>query len=188
MGKFILILVLILIYSPPIYACSCIELPFEESVDRADEIFIGRVIKIEEKKELLSTEFGEYWVAHFEVSKKWKGNKKTNIRVIQTYNSCAFFFEFGKEYLVYATSTNRFAWDGTRNFSTWLCSRTIYTRYFYDLAKADKEGWTWDDREALNNEFPDQVKISSFYNNLPIWLAMLFVVIGYTLIKVWSKN
>jgi hypothetical protein len=168
-----------------VFACSCGTVPFNEAVESADEIFIGRVLKLEQKQRLFSFEPRDYWVAHFEVSEKWKGTRKSKVKVAQTYNSCSFNFYFDTEYLVYAMKTNFFNWNGTRKYTTWLCSRTIETIYYYDWAKED---WTWDDREKLNNEFPSQVQVSSIYNNLPLWIAMLFVLTGFALFKFWNRK
>jgi len=185
MRRLIFLLTFLVFCIEPVYACSCVERPFEEAVESADEIFIGRVVKIEEKKEFFSSDFREYWVSHFDVSKKWKGNKRTKIRVIQSYNSCEFSFEFGREYLVYAMETNQIGWNGTREHTTWLCSRTIDTMYYSDLINED---WIWDDRELLNTEFPAPVQISSIYNNWPIWVTILFLIIGISSWKLLNRK
>ncbi len=181
----IFILLFFGVLSTKAYACSCGTLPFEEAVDWADEIFIGRVVKIELSQELFTNEPWEYWTVHLEISKKWKGTKKSKIRAVQSFNSCEFPFEFYGEYLVFASVDGSLGWNGTRNYTTWLCSRTMDTLYFADWAKED---WVWDDRERLDNTFPDPVQISSFYNNWTIWLFLFFGIIGFVVQYIRKRN
>ncbi len=178
---------LLAVLGSKVYACSCSAIPYEEAVERASEIFIGKVIKIELERDLfpsnepsfLPAERRQYWVVTLEVSKKWKGSKKSKIRVKQSFNSCEFPFTFYGEYLVFAESGD-LSWKGTRNHFTWLCSRTINTYYLSDWAKEwDKtEGLDFDDRELLDNQFPDPIRTASFFNNWAIWLFAFIASIG----------
>ena len=159
-------------------------MPFEQAVANSDEIFVGRIIEMDYDRDLFPSRFTEhsplmreeYQVATFEISKKWKGSKKTKIRVRQTSNSCAFEFEFGSEYIVFAASDGSIGWNGTTNYTTWLCSRTIDTWY---LTEYGKEEWTWDDRDRLDEQFPNPVQTASFFNNWPIWLLLFIATIGF---------
>ncbi|CAN5119450.1 hypothetical protein BH23BAC3_BH23BAC3_33080 [soil metagenome] len=185
MRYFIFILVFFGVLSSTTYACSCGTRPFEEAVELADEIFIGRVVKIESNQELFSAEHWEYWTVHLEISKKWKGTKKSKIRVVQSFNSCEFPFEFFGEYLVFATEDESFGWNGTKNYTTWLCSRSMDTIYFADWAKED---WVWDDRKRLDDIFPNPVKVSLFYNNWTIWLFLFVGLISLVVLYIRKRN
>jgi len=57
MRRLIFLLTFLVFCIEPVYACSCVERPFEEAVESADEIFIGRVVKIEEKKRIFLIRF-----------------------------------------------------------------------------------------------------------------------------------
>ncbi|TVQ13120.1 MAG: hypothetical protein EA364_07415, partial [Balneolaceae bacterium] len=76
MRKFIFILAVLFLYTQPSYGCTCFETPFQEAIDY-EEIFLGRVVKIEEKREFFSSDFDKYWVTHLDVTEKWKGGRKT---------------------------------------------------------------------------------------------------------------
>lgn len=173
------ILIILAASNTALRACSCGTLPFEEAVERSSEIFLGTVIKIELEKELFPSRASEslpmmrkqFWVVTLEVSKKWKGSKKNKILVKQTFNSCEFPFTFGEEYLVFA-ETSDLRWSGSRNHWTWLCSRTMNTIYYNEWVKED---WTFDDRERLDQEFPNPIKTASIVNNWPVWLVLIFV-------------
>ncbi|CAL2089540.1 hypothetical protein [Tenacibaculum sp. 190524A05c] len=111
------------------FACSCEQIPFYEAVNRADEIFVGRLIEV---KELFNESFPEtpnqkyttHWSATFEVEKKWKGSKKRYITIYQDGNSCEFnFTNINQKYLVYAENKSILGVYTTP--TTWLCSRTI---------------------------------------------------------------
>ncbi len=170
-----------------VYACSCSEIPYEEAVERSSEIFIGKVVKIEFERDLFPSKPLEslpifrqqYWVVTLEVSKKWKGSKKNKISVKQTFNSCEFSFTFGGEYLVFAETAD-LRWNGTRNHWTWLCSRTINTYYFNEWVNQfdSTEDWDFDDRELLDNQFPEPIRTASFFNNWAIWLFVFIASIG----------
>ncbi len=171
-------------FSQAVFACSCGPLPFDTAVESSDEIFIGRIIEMDFDRDLFPSRVSEhfpltrevYWVATFEVSKKWKGSRKSKIRVRQTGNSCEFEFQFGAEYLVFAESDGSIGWNGTKNYTTWLCARTISTVYFTEWGKED---WTWDDRDRLDEQFPNPVQTASFFNNWPIWLLLFFASICF---------
>ncbi len=178
MKTLLLTTVLFLVWVKPVFACSCGTIPFNEALESSTEIFIGTVVKIELVRDLFPSKPAEhvpfmrqyYWIAEFEVSKKWKGNKKSKIIIAQTFNSCEFRFNFDNEYLVFATESGSFSWNGTRNHTTWLCSRTMNTRYFQEWAHED---WVWDDRDSLDIKFPEPVQTAAFFNNWPIW-SLLF--------------
>lgn len=197
MRSLLLLLIFSGAFSQAVFACSCGAIPFKEAVDRSSEIFIGTVVKIELERDLLPSQtheslpFGRrfYWVATLEVSKKWKGSRKSKIRVKQSFNSCEFPFSFYGEYLVFAESGD-LSWNGTRNYWTWLCSRTIDTYYLTDWAKSRdlNEGWDFDDREKLDNQFPDPVQTSSFFNNWPVWLFLFIASIGFGALYFRKRN
>ncbi|XWN37873.1 MAG: hypothetical protein ROO71_02875 [Balneola sp.] len=177
------ILIIVAVSNSKLRACSCGTLPFEEAVERSAEIFIGTVVKIELERDLFPSQVSEslpmmrkqFWVVTLEVSKKWKGSKKSKILVKQTFNSCEFPFEFGGEYLVYAERGD-LRWNASRNHWNWLCSRTINTYYFNEWVKENSsiEGWDFDDRERLDQEFPNSINTSSFFNNWPAWIVVIF--------------
>jgi len=146
--KQIFFLVLLLGLTSSAYACGCFNPPFPEAVDQADEIFIGRAIKLEERRDLFPTKTGDYfpsyrrhyWRATFEISSKWKGNRQSKILVEQESSSCQLDIEFGRQYLVFATYTGSRDWSGRKIYTTWLCSRSINTSYLTEWAKVD---WAW---------------------------------------------
>jgi len=192
MRSLLLIFIFSGVFFQTVFACSCGTIPFTEAVDRSSEIFIGKVVKIELERDLLPSQTHEslpfdrrfYWVTTLEVSKKWKGSKKSKIRVKQSFNSCEFPFTFGGEYLVFANDFD-LRWNGTRNHNTWLCSRTMDTVYYNEWAKED---WTFDDRERLDEKFPNPVQTASFFNNWPVWVLLFIASIGFSTLYFRKRN
>ncbi|GAB5566159.1 MAG: hypothetical protein Wins2KO_32220 [Winogradskyella sp.] len=190
-------IILFAVLGSKVHACSCSAIPYEEAVENASEIFIGKVIKIELEKDLFPSggdDFfpairRQFWVVTLEVSKKWKGSKKSRIQVKQTFNSCEYPFTFGGEYLVFA-ETSDLRWNGSRNHWTWLCSRTINTYYFNEWVNEydSTDGWDFDDRELLDNQFPDGVRTASFFNNWFIWLTFFIASISLFLQYMRKRN
>ena len=84
-------------------ACSCDTISFKDAIEYADEIFVGRIIKVERYKngKFMNTDNQEEinwdWRYYFEIERKWKGNSKSKLIVHQQGTSCDFFSTFMKE-------------------------------------------------------------------------------------------
>lgn len=163
------------------FGCSCELISFESATEWADEIFIGRIV---ETKEILRyTEANEaintrVWVARFEVEKKWKGSSNKIVEVFQGSTSCDFNFEFpGPSYIVYSKEEDVLSWDSTQTFigqNTWLCARNA-DEYTYKGAREN----SFDDRELLDQKYPNTIKISSKFKHwFELLLGMLILVFG----------
>jgi hypothetical protein len=113
---------LFLLNASPAKACSCLPTTPKESLERSSAVFSGRVIDVVEEPSQsnpLSSYYGPQIKAKFEVSKVWKGKTEKQLVVITNDSSasCGYFFEKGKEYLVYASSQ-------ATQLQTGLCSGT----------------------------------------------------------------
>jgi len=172
------------------YACSCDTLSFQDAVEWADEIFIGRIVKIEEveqnRKNAERYSENEYWVTHFEISKKWKGDQKDRIQILQRYSSCELPFNFHDyEYLVYAKKSKKSGLSGIHNI-THLCSRTVDSSVFLGWAED-----SWDDRPLLDEMFPTPVQLSGFYISWKTWLPgilILSLILSYWIMRKKNKT
>ncbi|WP_248928006.1 stalk domain-containing protein [Paenibacillus hamazuiensis] len=102
------LLVSLLISGATCYACSCIPLTFEQKVERAEQVFIGKVVGIWHSKQLVQVN------VEFEVSSVYKGDVPSFTHVYSSSAACGISFQFGKSYLVFKDA------DGT----TSLCSGT----------------------------------------------------------------
>lgn len=154
------------------FACSCNDQPYEKAIDWADEIFIGRLIKInqlysidyEQSEQASGKKYIGAYYAEFEIEKKWKGNKRKYIKIYQKSNSCTLdFSNLGKKYLVYAKNEDLFGFK-IKVATTWLCSRTYPDPEYVDSGK------TYNDIPKLNKSFPNLIKINKIYIN---WLSIL---------------
>jgi hypothetical protein len=79
---------------------------------RAKAIFVGKVISV--------TEEGTSKIFEFQVSKSWKGDSKSTVKV--TYYEAVRYqpiFEIGKEYLMFAESGD------DKNLHVYRCSRSV---------------------------------------------------------------
>jgi len=107
---FLLLIVIIFSFNNKLYACSC-KSPanLAEAIDGADEIFIGKVTKINIGNiDTLSTNYyhdlGYYSQIEFEVSEQLLGvfRNKKSVKTGTTSGNCGFPFSVGDSYLVYA--------------------------------------------------------------------------------------
>jgi hypothetical protein len=181
-------------YSFKSLGCSCDFIKFEEAVEWADEIFIGRLLEIKEvefeiNEQQPKEKYTRVWYALFEIEKKWKGSNKKFIKVFQPSTSCdADFGRLGRDYLVYAKKQKmfRYSTDNKTNvkLTTWLCSRSVSDLVYFN--PSEKED---DDRPLLNKRFPKLIKLSSFNINYRkiIYGTLIFVFglfIGYRIKKI----
>lgn len=118
--------------APTAYGCSCIapELP-QASRDQAAAVFAGRVTNIDRPSNFTSTI--DPIKVTFDVSYVWKGKESNTINLLTARESasCGFPFEEGKEYLVYANTSEETGDD----LHVSLCSRTaLLTEANEDMA------------------------------------------------------
>lgn len=179
------IVILIGMVNSKLNACSCDTISFKDAVEYADEIFVGKITKVEkfENGKFINADNQEEinwdWRYYFEIEKKWKGNNKSKLIVHHQGTSCDLFFNiYEKEYLVYASrksgKENPLGVtiginNGKDKLTTWLCSRTIQNHYW------DKESWFEDDIEKLEKEFPDKIELSKFQFKLN-WVIVIGIL------------
>jgi hypothetical protein len=135
-----------------VYACSCAEPPsVETQVERSEAVFAGRVLEVAEQK---SARGYMTKAALFEVGQIWKGGAESQI-VIHTGSGggdCGYYFEAGKDYLVYAHSTEMYG--DKDQLVTIICDRTgEYTETHEDLAVLG-EGRAPTEQVNLERELP----------------------------------
>lgn len=180
------------------YACTCNTISFEEAVDYAEEIFIGRIVKAElyENGEYYdefedSKEINWSWKFYFEVEIKWKGSNKDEVVLYHQGNSCDFHFDiYDKRYLVYASSSReKERWfsisggpgDNKKKLSTWLCSRTMPDNWW------DKDNMFDEDFKKLNDRFPELVKLGSINIYKYLIIVGLMLLISSLFYKIRTK-
>jgi hypothetical protein len=198
--KDLILIGLFLIIGAKLYdlkACSCDPIPFEKAVERADEIFVGKIVRAEkvdygsimtkDGRKLIETG----WKYDFEVQRKWKGSKKSNLILYQLGTSCDYWFNvYEKEYLVYASrkllNDNSLSGIiakriGKKQLATWLCARTTANQ------PAKKHNWFKEDIAKLNKQFPTKVQISKFQLNSFYWILLLGVALLIAYMKITKK-
>lgn len=169
--KQVLIILLLTLLARHGLACSCDTVPFNQAVNWADEIFIGRAIAMNEVSnyETSGYIFTGTWSITFEVTKKWKGSSSRFVTVVQPNTSCDFFFNFPDyEYLVYAKKE-----DSLNALTTHLCARNA------DMSIYDK--WTdkaWDDRPLLDKEFPSPIQLASVPTSWALYVFGVLLLLG----------
>lgn len=142
--------------------CGCDTLSFKQAVQEADEIFIGRLIRLREvtNGQDQDAKYTRVWSALFEVIQKWKGGTSKYVEVFEEGTSCDYYFNFPyKTYLVYATKSDGFLWDPypKKVLWTWLCTRNA-DEFSFNYPDSTR----WDDRPRLDKQFPNPVKLSTF--------------------------
>ena len=107
--KIVLTFFIFLISAVEVSACSCLSFRIEQLVDISDEIFLGKVIKSEDRtyREILDEDDNPLFTSYFEVSKKWKGSNDQIVKIVQPFTSCLALLDVGEtEYLVFAYRDN----------------------------------------------------------------------------------
>jgi hypothetical protein len=103
-------------------ACSCVPPPsVETALSRADVVFSGKVISVEEQRSLRGYITKKIL---FEVSQTWKGVNESQI-IITTGSGggdCGGAFSEGEEYLVYSRESDMY---GKKQLITTICDRTV---------------------------------------------------------------
>ncbi len=173
--KYILLVLFQLIITSYISACGCSEVPdFEESSNRADEIFYGKLVSIKDCEDFLFMPVlkGEScWKATFKVLQKWKGNNNKFISIYQPHTSCdAYFDSIGNHYLIYAFNSDIFFIDTTKTFvaaTTHLCERNADERII---------NGEFDDRPLLNQKYRRIRLIDYRLFLFPIALVFAFLI------------
>jgi hypothetical protein len=109
----------LILWPQPVLACSCMQPPApQEAMAGSVAVFVGTVTGIQQPGGAIQSSADPALVT-FEVSQVWKGPEFTNLLVqtSQSSASCGYEFEFGRDYLVYASGSET-------DLSTGLCSRT----------------------------------------------------------------
>jgi len=111
---------MVLLPTPPAFACSCASSTPEEALTRSDAVFSGKVIARHDPKagaRLRSTADPIVWT--FAVDRVFKGKVATQQKVISPASdaSCGIAFKLGTRYQVYARRSGK-------NLTTFLCSGT----------------------------------------------------------------
>jgi hypothetical protein len=114
---FVLLTASLLVFPRKAYACTCnyYGTPQDE-IERATLIFAGRVIEIGDY-----SYYGVPSSAKFQVVEVWKGPVLETIEVFPE-GDCAYYFEPGRQYLVYAT-------ENQEGYTVSSCSRTNMLEY-----------------------------------------------------------
>lgn len=195
MRAFSISIFLVLSLSSVSYACSCSSMRFQDKVDRADEIFHGRILEV--KSYIVKTIDGDKyteWYFTFDVIKKWKGNRKKRVKIYMEGTSCDFYFDiFQDEYLVYAKkgpsvlskvlSPSDKSLDKRVDFfenkhTTSLCSGTTSQFTRSGVLTTDNFKYEFSD---LNKTFPDGVFLIPYYINFTniFFLTWVILPVGF---------
>jgi hypothetical protein len=135
MKKWVLLLAFLLSFEVA-YACSCIPPEFAyDAMDNSDAVFSGKVTGIDYIGN--ADEAEPRILVEFEVYEVWKGDLRKKITldtVYNTYTCNGYFFEDGKEYIVFAHRKE----DGS--LGTRLCSGTQLLEKASESIKELEEG------------------------------------------------
>ncbi|WP_456276936.1 hypothetical protein [Bacillus sp. AK128] len=167
----VFVLTLTLIVKPiPSYACSCVPSPpVEEELERANSVFSGKVLSIEEDT---SNEFEPIKVT-FQVNEIWKGENTSQISVYTARDSASCGFNFSKDesYLVYAIQN-----EGI--LKTGICSLTK------ELSRANDDLTILGEGEVLTNKASDNTTSS-----LTTWIILsTMFILGLVLLYLKTRK
>ncbi len=172
-----------------VLACFCEEDEIETvNFDKYDELFLGKVIKIE-RIEATSKHGDETYtfvgtITSFEVLKKWRGNYQRVIKVYQEDNSCAVPFHISSQRWIVSGYKKKFVQKDLRrkfpglHLQTSVCSIVIGERGYEEFnSKIDK----------LDYYFPDAIDLKQ-RNKLWIWIVSGILSIRLLLFLIYNKK
>lgn len=205
MNKGLLILLFVL-SSGKLMACGCSLVDFDEAVKSAEEIFIGKICKIEfiyfqsndyyfdSTDNVLKPILGdEYYIRKvtFEVERKWKGSSNKFVSVYDNISSCSFNFDEYDRYIVYAANSKLFptgddvlihGFPDISGYNTNFCSRTVPDPNRYPWTESNMNE-PLNDITQLDQLFPHQRMLIDFrilYGSiLLVSLVGIFLIIKY---------
>ncbi|WJS95942.1 hypothetical protein NYQ10_05670 [Flavobacterium johnsoniae] len=161
--KILFILFLILISSKA-YCCDCSEKPsIAKNWEEANQVFIGKVIKVDS---LLYSEYGQKMYSYtIRISKTYKDEifKENYFRTILgvSMGSCDYYFEQGKEYLIYAK----------RDYNALGCSICSRTDFLQNVGKKELEAL--DDLYKKSQKNRNEIKIIKLHNSIEYQIDLI---------------
>ncbi|UUF15768.1 MULTISPECIES: hypothetical protein [Flavobacterium] len=145
------------------YCCDCSEKPsIQENWKLADQVFIGKVLKVDS---LLYSEYGQRMYAFtIKISKTYKGGifQGNNLKTILAVSSgsCDYYFDIGKEYLIYAK----------RDYNALGCSICSRTDLLQNVKEIELEelGKLYEESKKSN-----KIQIIKFQNDIEYQTALV---------------
>lgn len=120
------ILVLFILTSTDVFACSCVEPTYGESLSvqvkrakmESDAVFTGKILAITENTE------ESYTTVKLKVIDSWKGNLSKEITILTGLHdgNCRYSFAVGKTYLIYGYHGSMYS--SGKSLETNICTRT----------------------------------------------------------------
>lgn len=196
MKKLLILVFFTILFSEATIACTCGEIEFKTAIDRADQIFVGKLVKTGKfNKEVYEGKkyYDSYFV--FEVTKKWKGDTSNRVRIYQEGHSCdPYFRDFDTEYIIYSQNGHSsiksisitYSGDNTSTYAGFfkkntshLCSRTMArgTDYYYQQETDDFDI----EYARLDSVYTEPIKLHPYWLNFKGFLVVLAIIlpIGY---------
>lgn len=152
-----------ILMSSKVYCCDCSGKPsIEKNWELASEVFVGEIVKIDS---LLYGSYGQkVYVFSVKIKKSYKGDFFPGYEfrdlLATDSGSCDFFFDIGKEYLIYAKNNSYALYSS-------ICSRTDLLKNIdsTELVLLDKLN-----KDFLNDK---KVKISRFQDNIEYQIELV---------------
>lgn len=163
MIKKILFVLFLILISSEVYCCDCSEKPsIQENWKLSDQIFIGRVLKVDS---LLYSEYGQKMYAFtIRISKIYKGQifKQNKFKTILAVSagSCDYYFNIGKEYLIYAK----------RDYNALGCSICSRTSLLKNIDKSELELLEKLYKKSQRN---NEIQFIKFQNDIEYQIALV---------------
>lgn len=145
------------------YCCDCSEKPsIQENWKSADQVFVGKVLKVDSS---LYSEYGQKMYAFtIRMSRSYKGEifQGNNLKTILAVSagSCDYYFDIGKEYLIYAK----------RDYNALGCSICSRTDLLHNVKVIELEELEELYKESKNN---NKIQIIKFQNDIEYQTALV---------------
>ena len=195
MKAFFLTIFLVIIFSVTGYACSCGEWDFDFTLQQSEEIFLGKIIRIELDKYLFLDDYSNQ-VYTFQISKKWLGSSSNQISIFDS-DGCFPSLHHGGEYIIYAYKDEsqfeelirtKTELQGLFDTSTLPGYRytTMYCMRIKEVLWHKEEAPFRDEIALLDSTFTEPVTLRPYYLNFTnLFLLILVILVG---IFVGNKN
>ena len=188
--KIVLAFIIFLISTIEVSACSpSVSFRIEQLVEYFDEIFIGKVIKSEDRtyREILDEDDNPVFTIYFEASKKWKGSDDRIVKIVQPFTSCLAVLDVSEsEYLVLAYRDNIFA-DNNREPRIELTSDLNFIMIIDSTLESNESNYYI---TGLDEHITNPVIYHDNKNSIFFWLAAGFtlIVLGSVIFLVLYKK
>lgn len=174
-----------------LFSCECIEIKVEQlKIDFFKEVFLGKIIHIDNYKFITSDSFGKREVGGieitFEVLEKWKGQPYKTIKLHQQDSSCSTEFNIDEEWIICTYDQNYPQLDSFSSTEK-ISKRVFPIDACFPIYKKGEENFE-KIYNRLNHLSPNQIQLKNEQYISKKFLLIGFIMIAFLLGFIFGRN